>query len=436
LYHSCDSNAAAGSGILHTFRGFRSDESLKTNTEISAIRGRWMRIVVSACTATSAAGKGLAELRRSIVERNSGLRHNDLDDCAIDTWIGRVSGLEDTNLPARFRNLDSRNNRLAWMGLQQDGFLTSLQKVVDRVGSSRVGVVMGTSTSSIGRTEEAYASLEASGTMAQNYRQPGVHNLHSPGIFVAAATGLEGPSVTISTACSSSAKVFATASRWIRHDVADAVLVGGVDSLCLSTLYGFNSLQLVSASQCRPFDVQRDGINIGEAAGFAVLAREELAPDAEFLLLGYGESSDAWHMSHPHPEGTGALLAIDRALQCSRLEARDIDYINMHGTASRANDLSETCALAERFPQRTSASSSKGWTGHTLGAAGILEAVITLDAMKQGLVPGTLNCETPDPEFRFPVLKENLRRSLWYAMTSSFGFGGNNAVLIFGRAGE
>jgi 3-oxoacyl-[acyl-carrier-protein] synthase-1 len=395
-----------------------------------------MRIVVSACTATSAAGKGLAELRRSIVERNSGLRHSDLAGCGIDTWIGRVSGLEDTDLPPRLRNLDSRNNRLAWMGLQQDGLLTFLQALVDRVGSERIGIVMGTSTSSIGRTEEAYAGLEESGAMAPAYRQPEVHNLHSPGIFVAAATGLEGPSVTLSTACSSSAKVFATAARWIRHGVAEAVLVGGVDSLCLSVLYGFNSLQLVSSSPCRPFDVDRDGISIGEAAGFAILTREDLAPDAKFLLLGYGESSDAWHMSHPHPEGTGALLAIDRALQSSRLEARDIDYINMHGTASRANDLSETYALAERFPQRTSASSTKGWTGHTLGAAGILEAVITLDAMRHGLLPGTLNCETPDPEFRFPVLKENLARPLRYAMSSSFGFGGNNAALIFGRTGE
>jgi 3-oxoacyl-[acyl-carrier-protein] synthase-1 len=395
-----------------------------------------MRIVVSACTATSAAGKGLVELRRSIVERNSGLRHNDLAGCGIDTWIGRVSGLEDTALPARLRNLDSRNNRLAWMGLQQDGLLAFLQALIDRVGSERIGIVMGTSTSSIGRTEEAYAGLEESGAMAPAYRQPEVHNLHSPGIFVAAATGLDGPSVTLSTACSSSAKVFATAARWIRHGVAEAVLVGGVDSLCLSILYGFNSLQLVSSSPCRPFDVDRDGISIGEAAGFAILTREELAPDAEFLLLGYGESSDAWHMSHPHPEGTGALLAIDRALQSSRLEARDIDYINMHGTASRANDLSETYALAERFPLRTSASSTKGWTGHTLGAAGILEAVITLDAMRHGLLPGTLNCETPDPEFRFPVLKENLARPLRYAMSSSFGFGGNNAALIFGRTGE
>jgi 3-oxoacyl-[acyl-carrier-protein] synthase-1 len=395
-----------------------------------------MRIVISACTATSAAGTGLAELRRSIVERNSGLRHNDLDGCSIDTWIGRVGGLEDTNLPAQLRNLDSRNNRLAWMGLQQDGFLTSLQKLVDRIGRERIGVVMGTSTSSIGRTEEAYAALEKTGAMATEYRQPQVHNLHSPGIFVGAATGLEGPSVTLSTACSSSAKVFATAARWIRHGVVDAVLVGGVDSLCLSILYGFNSLQLVSASPCRPFDVHRDGINIGEAAGFAILTRDELAPDADFLLLGYGESSDAWHMSHPHPEGTGALLAIDRALRSSQLEARDIDYINMHGTASRANDLAETYALAERFPQRTSASSTKGWTGHTLGAAGILEAVITLDAMRHGLLPGTLNCETPDPEFRFPILKDNLLRPLRYAMSSSFGFGGNNAALIFGRTSE
>jgi 3-oxoacyl-[acyl-carrier-protein] synthase-1 len=395
-----------------------------------------VKIAIGAYTATSAAGTGLAALRQSIVERRSGLRPNDLDGCTIDTWIGRVGGLRNIDLPARLRSLDSRNNRLAWLGLQQDGFLASLRELVERIGSDRVGVIMGTSTSSIGRTEEAYANLEATGRMSPEYRQPEVHNLHSPALFAAAAAGLEGPSITISTACSSSAKVFATAARWIRHGVADAVLVGGVDSLCLSVLYGFHSLQLVSATPCRPFDAGRDGISIGEGAGFAILTREELAPDAEFRLLGYGESSDAWHMSHPHPEGAGALLAIDRALQSSGLEARDVDYINLHGTASKANDLAETHVLAERFPERTGASSSKGWTGHTLGAAGILEAVVTLEAMKHALMPGTLNCEIPDPRFRFPVLQENTPRPLRYAMTSSFGFGGNNAVLMFGHAGE
>jgi 3-oxoacyl-[acyl-carrier-protein] synthase-1 len=395
-----------------------------------------MRIAIRSYTATSAAGIGLAAMHESIERRRSGLTSNNLENCDLDTWIGRVTSLEDTSLPQHLNHLHSRNNQLAWLGLQQDGFLGAVEDLANRIGADRIGVVMGTSTSSIGRTEEAYTALEPSGLMAMEYRQPEVHNLHSPGIFVSAATNLAGPTLTISTACSSSAKVFATASRWIRHGLVDAVLVGGVDSLCLSILYGFNSLELVSANICRPFDRRRDGINIGEAAGFAILAREDLVPEAEFVLLGYGESSDAYHMSHPHPEGKGAVLAMDQALKRSTIAADDIDYINLHGTASKANDLVETNALAQRFSSRTLASSTKGWTGHTLGAAGILEAIITLEAMRNDLIPGTLNCEEADPEFRFSVLEQNVNQTVQHAMTNSFGFGGNNAALIFGRLND
>lgn len=390
-------------------------------------------LAISAFTATSGAGVGLDELQGAIRARHSGLRYNDLENCELDTWIGRVVAVDDAPLPQNLAAFESRNNRLAWLGLQQDGLLAALESLARRVGPERIGVVMGTSTACIGRTEEAYRHLDPSGKMAAQYRQPEVHNLHSPGLFVQIATGLTGPAITISTACSSSAKVFATASRWIAHGLVDAVLVGGVDSLCLSVMYGFNSLQLVSAQPCRPFDLERDGINLGEAAGFALLAREELAPGAKFLLLGYGESSDAWHMSHPHPEGRGAVLAMARALARAGIEAGDIDYINLHGTASTANDMVETLALAEQFSPRTLASSTKGWTGHALGAAGILEAAITLAAMSHALIPGTLNCERPDPAFAFPILKENVEQPIRYAMTNSFGFGGNNAALVFGH---
>ena len=395
-----------------------------------------MRIAIRSYTATSAAGIGLAALHESIVRRHSGLTSNNLETCDLDTWVGRVASLDDTSLPRHLNHLLSRNNQLAWLGLQQDRFLETVAELADRIGADRIGVVMGTSTSSIGRTEEAYTELEPSGLMSEAYRQPEVHNLHSPGIFVAAATGLTGPTLTISTACSSSAKVFATASRWIRHGLVDAVLVGGVDSLCLSILYGFNSLELISENQCRPFDRRRDGINLGEAAGFAILAREDLAPESDIALLGYGESSDAWHMSHPHPEGKGAVLAIDRALKRSGLASEDIGYINLHGTASKANDLVETNALAQRFSSKTLASSTKAWTGHTLGAAGIIEAVIALETIRHNLVPGTLNCDEPDPEFRFAVLGQNVSRRVRNSMSNSFGFGGNNASLIFGRIND
>jgi 3-oxoacyl-[acyl-carrier-protein] synthase-1 len=378
-----------------------------------------MRLAIGSYTATSAAGVGLAAMRESIDSRRSGLRPNDLDGCDLDTWIGRIESLQAISLPPHLTHLASRDNQMAWLGLQQDGMLESLTQLTKRIGVERVGVIIGTSTSSIGRTEEAYTKLLPSGLVSEEYRQPEIHSLHAPGDFVSAATGLEGPSMTISTACSSSAKVFASAARWINHGLVDAVLVGGIDGLCMSILYGFNSLELVSSSPCRPFDRRRDGINIGEGCGYAILTREELMPDAEFALLGYGESSDAYHMSHPHPEGRGAVTAMDRALERSQIDADAIDYVNLHGTASQANDRIEAYALAQRFSERTLVSSTKAWTGHTLGSAGILEA---------------LNCEQLDPECIFPVLTENVHKPVRYAMTNSFGFGGNNAALIFGRS--
>lgn len=395
-----------------------------------------MRLAITHYTATSAAGLGLQDLRRSLNERQSGLRRNDFDGCDLDTWIGRVDAVESVTLPEGLHGLQSRNNQLAWLSLQQDGMLTAVRELANRIGSHRIAVIMGTSTSSIGRTEEAYTQLDAAGRMPEAMRQPQVHNLHSPGTFVAAATGLTGPAITISTACSSSAKVFATAARWIRHGLVDAALVGGTDSLCQSILYGFNSLELISPQQCKPFDLDRDGINIGEASGYALVTRADLSSEAKVTLLGYGESSDAHHMSHPHPEGKGALLAMTRALERAEIGSQDIDYINLHGTASKANDRVETYALADRFSDSTLASSTKAWTGHALGAAGILEAVIAMDTLQTGVIPGTLNRVADDPEFRFPIMTDNVEKAVRYSMTNSFGFGGNNASLVFGQPDE
>jgi 3-oxoacyl-[acyl-carrier-protein] synthase-1 len=393
----------------------------------------FLRLSITHYTATSAAGIGLSKLRTSLVRRQSGLRQNDFPRCDLNTWIGRVPGVESVELPMICADLHSRNNQLAWLGLQQDGLLDAIAALAQRLGPKRIGVVMGSSTSSIGRTEEAYTQLEDSGRMPLAYRQPGVHNLHSLGIFVAAATGLEGPAITLSTACSSSAKVFATAARWIEHGIVDAAIVGGVDSLCLNVLYGFNSLELISDTPCRPFDRARKGINIGEGAGYALLTASALEPDAPLQLCGYGESSDAYHMSHPHPEGKGAIIAMTRALERAECSPADIDYINLHGTASKANDQVETLALAEVFTPSTLAGSTKAWTGHALGAAGILEAVIAMDTLKTGTIPGTLNCENLDPNFCFPILQDNVEKNVRFSMTNSFGFGGNNAALVFGH---
>lgn len=392
-------------------------------------------------TATSAAGTGVGALRASLLDQVSGLRPNDLAGCKLNTWIGRVKGIEASELPAEYARFESRNNRLAWLALQQDGMLERIQWASDRFGAHRIGIILGTSTSSIARTEEAYRELDTNGQFRPEFRQSDVHNMHSPGLFVAAVTGVLGPSLTVSTACSSSAKVFATADRWIRRGLIDAAVVGGVDSLCLNTLYGFNALQLISSDPCRPFDRRRNGINLGEAAAFALVTRVKSGDEAPFRLLGYGESSDAYHMSHPHPEGRGAILAMEQALHSAGLAPGDVDYINLHGTGTRANDTIETLAVASVLgnaarPVPTLVSSTKGWTGHTLGAAGMLESVITLEAMRLGVAPGTLLCEQRDESLCYPVLGDNEPHTIRIALSNSFGFGGNNATLAFGQTGD
>jgi 3-oxoacyl-[acyl-carrier-protein] synthase-1 len=215
----------------------------------------------------------------------------------------------------------------------------------------------------------------------------------------------------------------------------DAAVVGGVDSLCLTTLYGFHSLQLTSRSACRPFDIARDGISIGEAAAFALLERLPKEPREDAIyLLGAGESSDAYHMSSPHPEGRGARAAIEQALQSARLEPAQIDYINLHGTATASNDSAEDLAVSTVFGAQVPCSSTKGATGHTLGAAGALEAVICALAIRNGLMPGGLNTSTVDPKLHVHYLRDNRRSPIRCVLSNSFGFGGANCSLIFGRA--
>jgi len=393
-------------------------------------------LAITAHTATTALGRGLAAQVAALRERRGGLRPNDFGPEPLSTWIGRVDGLEDEPLPAEFARWDCRNNRLAWMALRQDGLMDAITAARARHGADRVAVVIGTSTSSIGASEEAYTRLQpdADGQPAfpPDLARPIVHTPHSLGDFVQAATGLRGPCMTVATACSSSAKVFAQAARLVHAGLADAALVGGVDTLCGSVLFGFNSLGLVSANPCRPFDRDRDGLSLGEAGGFAMLER---AGDAGGLQLrGYGESSDAHHMSAPHPEGLGATLAMRDALARAGIGASEVGYLNLHGTSTPANDAVEAAAVAALFPPSLHASSTKGWTGHTLGAAGIVESVFALIALDDGLLPGTLNSQALDPACGPQLRLDNAHAGISYAMNNSFGFGGNNCSLVFGKA--
>jgi 3-oxoacyl-[acyl-carrier-protein] synthase-1 len=221
----------------------------------------------------------------------------------------------------------------------------------------------------------------------------------------------------------------------IEAGIIDAAVVGGVDSLCLTTLYGFHSLQLSSASPCRPFDVARDGISIGEAAAFALLVPPGTLNGDDVLLLGVGESSDAYHMSAPHPEGHGARRAMQAALRAAGLDAEAIDYINLHGTGTPSNDRSESQAVTSVFGAATPGSSTKGATGHTLGAAGALEAVISAITLRSGFMPGGVNTTRIDPTLTAHYLRENRPSPASHVLSNSFGFGGTNCSLIFGRAG-
>jgi len=225
----------------------------------------------------------------------------------------------------------------------------------------------------------------------------------------------------------------------IEAGLIDAAVVGGVDTLCLTTLYGFTSLGLLSTQACRPCDTERDGISIGEAAAFALLERPSPSLSSNddtpaVLLLGIGESSDAYHMSSPHPEGLGARMAMQQALQSAGLAPTDIDYINLHGTATHSNDAAEAKGVIAVFGHDTPCSSTKGATGHTLGAAGAVEAVICALALQNGFIPGGLNTRETDPLLKLNYQLENCNQALARIMSNSFGFGGTNCSLIFGLA--
>ena len=384
-------------------------------------------LALSAVTAVSAMGHGRAAMLAALLEGRSDLRPNDFDGTG---WIGRVDGIEQHTLPAALAEYDCRNNRLADMALQTDGFAAAVAGAVGRHGADRVAVVLGTSTSGVLSCEDAYAARGPDGALPAAFDYGHTHDMFSAARYVRAALRLRGPALVVSTACASSAKTLIDAGHLIRAGLCDAAVVGGVDTLCRLTLRGFASLELISPDPCRPCDADRSGISIGEAAGFALLERG----DGPLLLLGAGATSDGYHMSSPHPEGAGAIGAMRGALATAGLDPTEVDYVNLHGTATRANDAMEDAAVTAVFGPGMACSSTKGWSGHTLGACGILGAVIAGLAMEHGFAPGCLGLQTPDPAFRSAVLPSNLYRQMRRVAVNSFGFGGINCTLLLGAA--
>ncbi len=375
-------------------------------------------------------GSGQKESLRALQDESSGLHSCDFESVNLPTYIGRIRDIEKQPLPDKFYQYESRNNRLAYQALHLDGFLQATLMAKEKYGATRVGVILGTTTSGFLQAEKAYQNRDENDALPDSFHYKKTAHPFATVDFLRCYLELEGPALAICTACSSSAKIFATASRWLSLNLCDAVIACGIDSLCANTLHGFHSLGLLSEKPCQPSDKNRSGLSVGEGAAFVLLER---ADEGEIGLLGYGESCDAYHMSSPHPEGFGAISSMKQAISMSGLSVNDIDYINHHGTASPVNDKMEDKAIYDLFGNRVVGSSTKGWTGHTLGAAGAVEVVLSVLCMKSGLMPKCLNTQEIDPDFRSSILLQSKKTNINNILTNSFGFGGNNCSLVIGK---
>lgn len=381
-------------------------------------------------------GAGMAAHSAALRAQRSGLAPCTFDPLLAGTYTGEVPGLGDTPLAPAWAAYDCRNNRLAALALAQDGFMELVAAAKARFGAARIGLFLGTSTSGILHTETAYRQRQPDGHLPPGFDYTRTHNTYALAHFLRARLGLAGPAFVVSTACAATSKIFASAARMIEAGLCDAALVGGADTLCATTLFGFQSLGVMAQGPCRPFDAARGGISIGEAAGFVLLERPGPRHGPEtILLLGTGETSDAYHMSSPHPEGAGARRAMALALSQAGLAPADIGYVNLHGTATIAGDAAEDRAIAALFSARVPCSSAKGFTGHTLGASGVVGAAICALALQHGFLPGSPHTNRLDPAFASNYLLTGRDAAITYAMSNAFGFGGVNCSLVLGRAG-
>lgn len=347
-----------------------------------------------------------------------------------DVLVAPVTG-ELAPLPAALAHHESRNNRLLLQAARQ--IEPQLRDAVVRYGAHRVAVVLGTSTSGIGETAQGFDTYLREGQLGSDYDYA-QQILEAPAVCLTEWLGSSGPSYVISTACTSSGRALMSARRLLAMGACDAVVCGGVDSLCGLTLNGFTALTAVSGQPCNPFSRNRDGINIGEGAALFLMTREAPASGKAIALLGAGASSDAHHISAPDPSGRGALDAMRQALTQAGLAPTQIGYLNLHGTATLHNDAMESLAVATLFPAGVPCSSSKSMTGHTLGAAAALEAAFCWLSLQQGRVPPHIWDNEPDPQL--PALTwagpDTRLAPGSRLMSNSFAFGGNNVSLILG----
>ncbi|MBI6613372.1 beta-ketoacyl-[acyl-carrier-protein] synthase family protein [Pseudomonas simiae] len=387
-----------------------------------------MSAYLNALGVICALGRGQDEVSRNLFAGDcSGMR-------AESGWVPErvlpVAGVhgELATIPAEMGQQSSRNNQLLLeAALQIEG---AIRQAIHTYGASRVGIVLGTSTSGIDEASRGIAHFlrEQQFPGDYDYQQ---QELSAPANFLADWLQLSGPAYVISTACTSSARALMSAQRLLDLGVCDAVICGGVDSLCKLTLNGFSSLDAVSNERCNPFSVNRNGINIGEAAVLFLMSKER----APIALLGSGASCDAHHISAPEPTGKGALQSMRKALASAQLQPEQIGYLNLHGTATQHNDAMESLAVASLFPDGVACSSTKPMSGHTLGAAGALEAAFCWLSLAHNRVPPHVwdgQADPALPALQWAQAAEPLgKRCL---MSNSFAFGGNNVSLIIGEA--
>ncbi|MCK8081580.1 beta-ketoacyl-[acyl-carrier-protein] synthase family protein [Vibrio crassostreae] len=395
-----------------------------------------MPIYIQDCGFHSALGSEIADIHGCLKdERESNMVEvNDMLNDGKHTVVGQIAG-ELPPIPSDLTRYATRNNQLALSALNQ--IEDSIEQAKSQFGADRIAVVIGTSTSGISDGEAAFKHKLDQGSFPEHYHYS-KQELGNTSEFVSQYCSLTGPSYAVSTACSSSGRVFLTAQRLLDSGIADAVLVGGVDTLCKLTLNGFHGLEALSTTHCKPFSATRDGINIGEAAAFMLLSKAKLVgvnttPNtSNIALLGCGDSSDAHHISAPHPEGNGAEQAMRKALDSAQLQAEDIGYINAHGTATPLNDSMESKAIHRIFANKVPVSSTKPLTGHTLGAASAIEAAIAWHILKYDLPLPLQKCQDKAEDIEIDLVNCSQKLKVKNILSNSFAFGGNNISLIFG----
>lgn len=327
-------------------------------------------------------------------------------------------------LPESLRRYDSRLARLTLRAVAQ--VTQAVERARARHGRERIGVLLGTSTGGLDATEPAYRLFQATQQRPLTFSLRSTHAFDAAALMTRDLLGLSGPTYAVSTACTSSAKALASAARLITAGSCDAVLVMGADAICETTVRGFQALGVLSEQAARPFSALRDGIHIGEAAALLLLEREG---DGPARLAAVGESSDAYSMSAPDPEGLGAAEAMRRALARANIAPEEVDYVNAHGTGTPHNDVAEGHAIRRVLPADVAVGSSKGMTGHTLGACGALEALFAALCIERGELPPSVGAVPLDTAIELRVLRERSKKQVRVALSNALAFGGSNACV-------